>query len=204
MAVVAFFVIGAIVTGTILFFGLNGAIGGGIPGTVHTTPSGPEPLTKCEGKDAAGSFHFILDVGVGGALRFNGSSPGPCIAVAEGSSVTVTVDVLFGANRSVGWDLISGSGPVVQSPAFAGAGLTGSASTIGIEAGTNATFSFVASTAGEYRYVSEVSDQAAFGVWGAFNVTSGPSALHPPTSGSTNGRLDGIVEMVVARTTELL
>jgi hypothetical protein len=175
--ILTLFVVGGLIAAGVSYLGVSGVLGGGVPGTYHA-PSRPAPsLASCAGKDTLGTFEFVLTAGAGGAARFNSSSPGPCIAVVAGSHVTVVLSVLIGANRSVSWVLIDGTGPTTQPPVFPGAGPSDSSRFTGIFPGHNATYSFVAATPGQYRYVSEVADQAAVGMWGGFNVTAAPSAL---------------------------
>jgi hypothetical protein len=178
--VLGLFIAGTIITVLVGYLGVSGTLGGGIPGTSHTgTPTAPG-LSSCEGKDTLGNFQFVLSAGAGGGLRFNTSSPGPCFAVAVGSHVTITLNVLISANRSVSWVLINGTGPTTEPPVLPGAGASDSSRFSGIFPGHNVTYSFVASTAGQFRYVSEVGNEAAVGMWGAFTVTSAPASLALP------------------------
>jgi plastocyanin len=168
------FVICAAIAGVIGYLGISGALGGGIAGTQHHPPAGPTPLTSCEGKGALGHFTFVIISGIKGTYTFNGSSPGPCIAVASGSTVTVRFEVSSASVVRDSWELIGSSGPANSLPVFPGAGFSNDTRLVGLAPGQSVNLTFQANVAGEYRYVSEVGDHAAVGMWGGFNVTSAP------------------------------
>ncbi len=184
--IVGIFVVGAVATAMVGFLGVSGHLGTGIPGTGTTRTPAATPLSQCQGHDGSGSFRFTIIAQPGGALRFNGSSPGPCFAVQVGSQVTVNFSVDYGAREFSSWELVAGTGPVsgpsALTPVFPGAGWSNATRFNGLYAGQSTVFTFRASVAGAYRYVSEVSAQAAVGMWGPFNVTSPtvglPSVAH--------------------------
>ncbi len=180
--ILAIFLVGIVITVIVGYLGVTGALGGGIVGTHANGVAPPPPLTSCQGHGKAGTFYFAVVANAKGEGSFNATSPGPCFAVAAGSKVTMNFSVAVGSNRSDSWALIGPTGPVTQSPVFPGAGWTNSTATTGLREGQYHEFTFVAATAGSYRYVSQVGDHAAAGMWGPFNVTSGPL-----TSASTAG-----------------
>lgn len=171
------FAVGFLVVGVMAFLGLGGHLQTTIPGNEQAAPTPTVPVADCQGHGASGSFHFTIVAGVRGGLTFNGSSPGPCFAVATGSTVSITFLVSDQTNQFSGWVLINGTGPIDQEPVFPSAGESGAARYAGIAPGQNLTFTFSAGSPGEYRYVSEVSDDASVGMWGGFNVTSGPTSI---------------------------
>ncbi|MGI0053133.1 MAG: sulfocyanin-like copper-binding protein [Thermoplasmata archaeon] len=170
------FAVGVLLTGAVLYVGLSGVLTTAIPGSRQAPAPAIQPLADCQGHSDLGVFHFLIVADLKGGLTFNGSSPGPCFAVAVGSNVSVTLEVSSQGSFFAGWVLINGTGPTDLEPAFAGAGEVGGARASGIAPGSNVTFSFVPTVAGAYRYVSEVAGEAAAGMWGAFNVTANASA----------------------------
>ena len=184
---VAVFVAGGAITAVVAYLGVVGALGGGIIGTEHHTPPPPPPLTSCLGGDRLGSFHFTFVAGLKGTYTFNGSSPGPCVAVAAGSQVTVTFRVDVAAAGPDSWAVIPSTGPADAAPVYPGAGWTNATATSGIGPGASANFSFTASAPGEYRYVSQVDGHAAAGMFGGFNVTAAPAAALPIASTGAAG-----------------
>ncbi|MHB8351580.1 MAG: cupredoxin domain-containing protein [Thermoplasmata archaeon] len=182
------FAVGFILVGVVAVLGLGGHLQTTIPGNEKAAPTPTVPVTACQGRGASGSFHFLIVAGTNGGLTFNGTSPGPCFAVATGSAVSVTFEVSDRTNQFSGWVLINGTGSTNQEPAFPNAGESGAARFSGIAPGYIVTFNFTAGSPGEYRYVSEVSNDAAVGMWGGFNVTDGPitTTMHglPAPSGS--------------------
>jgi FtsP/CotA-like multicopper oxidase with cupredoxin domain len=187
-------VAGAAITALVGFLGIVGALGGGIPGTHAGSVARPPPLAACQGHDALGTFHFLFVAGLKGSYTFNGSSPGPCVAVAAGSRITVTFELATTATAPDSWVLLAASGPTDAPPVFPGAGPSDATRTVGLGPGQFANYTFSASTAGAYRYVSEVDGHAAAGMFGGFNVTTGPAALavsgegtSPGTSGASAG-----------------
>ncbi len=189
------FAIGFVLVGIVGFLGLGGHLQTTIPGNATAPPVAPVPLTSCQGHAAAGSFHFLIVAGLKGGFTFNGSSPGPCFAVAAGSSVSVTLVVSDQTNQFFGWVLINATGPTDQEPAFPNSGESGAARFTGIAPGQNVTFSFTAGSPGEYRYVSEVSHDASVGRWGGFNVTAPGTSTSaaPVTPGSMGSSASGPV-----------
>ncbi|HEV2316267.1 MAG TPA: hypothetical protein VGV89_01660 [Thermoplasmata archaeon] len=179
--VVVVFAVGAIMTAVVGYFGFTGQLGAGIVGTEHGSPPAPPPLTACQGHGALGSFHFQIVAGPKGTFTFNGSSPGPCFAVAVGSTVVMEFQVAHDASALDSWELIAGTGPTDQAPVFPGAGWSDSTRFSGLGAGGTTNFTFHATTAGQYRYVSEVGNHAAVGEWGSFNVTTSALSVSPVT-----------------------
>jgi FtsP/CotA-like multicopper oxidase with cupredoxin domain len=181
--IVGAFVLSAILGGAVLYLGLAGDLGSGIPGA-HTG-SGPTPaptgLAACEGRDRMGTFTFSFVAGLDGKFTFNGTSPGPCVAVIVGSNITVRLSVAADAGTNHTWVLVNASNAstAMSTPAFAGAGMTGAERFMGIAPGNSTTFHFVASVAGTYQYICEMTGHYAAGMWGWFNVTSGPATSGP-------------------------
>ncbi len=173
------FVLGVIITVVVGYLGVVGALGGGIAGTRSGGVGPTPPLSSCQGHGALGHFDFSIVADARGARSFNATSPGPCFAVAAGSTVSMNFSVAPGTNHTESWALIPSTGPVGQPPAFAGAGWSNSTATTGIPQGANYTFHFAATTPGSYRYVSQVPGDAELGLWGPFNVTASPLTLAP-------------------------
>lgn len=170
--IVGVFIVGAVITLVLGYLGIVGALGGGIVGTQSNGTTAPPPLNSCQGRGQAGSFYFSLVANAKGQGSFNGSSPGPCFAVAVGSHVTMNFSVAAGSNQSNSWALIASTGPVTQPPVFPGAGWSNATATTGIRMNEHRLFTFTATSAGAFRYVSQVAGHAAAGMWGPFNVTS--------------------------------
>ena len=169
------------------YFGLTGQLGGTIPGEKMPASGGPSP-TACEGHDGFGSFHFILVAGVSGGYNFNGTSPGPCVAVVVGSSVTVTFEVSPQAGVNHSWVLVPAGASASSPPAFPGAGFSGAVAFVGIAPGTEMNFSFQVSSVGSYQYICEVAGHRDLGMIGWFNVTTSSGTLASPgTSGGSGG-----------------
>lgn len=175
--IVGIFVVGAVIGAVVLALGLAGAFPGSIPGSRLGTGNHPEPLTSCEGGDQQGNFTFTFVAGMNGGLWFNGSRPGPCVAVAAGSSITVGFSVAANAGTNHSWVLVNASNAssAVSTPALPGAGLTGAQRFMGIAPGSNVTFHFDVPVAADYQYICEMSGHYAAGMWGWFNVTATPA-----------------------------
>jgi FtsP/CotA-like multicopper oxidase with cupredoxin domain len=186
---VALFIGGILLTVAVGVLGIEGSLSGGIAGTRSGSPPVATSPGNCQGHGALGNFHFSIVAGAHGVRLFNGSSPGPCFAVAAGSVVTVNFSVSAGWNRSESWELIPSSGPADQLPVFAGAGFSDARRTTGIAPGSSVEFTFNASTPGSYRYVSETPGAVDAGMWGPFNVTSVPLTAVSGTSGATGSAL---------------
>jgi plastocyanin len=174
---IGIFVIGIVIGGVVLVVGLAGAFPGSIPGMVPGTGNHPEPLTACEGGDQRGNFTFSIVAGRNGGLWFNGSRPGPCIAVAAGSAITIQFSVAANAGTNHTWVLVNASNAstAVSPPAIPGAGFTGAQRFQGIAPGANVTFRFNVETAASYQYICEMPGHYAAGMWGWFNVTATPA-----------------------------
>ncbi len=129
------------------------------------------PGSGCEGGGGTGPFHFVFVGGVGGRLDFNGTVPGPCVLVANGSHVQVTFEVALDAGVNHSWVLVPALASDSALPAFPGAGFSGPSRFVGIAPGAEANFSFQVTQAGSYRYVCEVPGHAEAGMYGWFNVT---------------------------------
>lgn len=171
---IAISVVALLVALLVGYAGATGRFGGPIPGS--SSPSGPNGSGTppvCEGKNRTGNFTFVFVAGLRGTLTFNGTSPGPCVVVGVGSHVTVILEVSADSGNSHGWDLIALGAPTNSSPVFPGAGLNGSDRLVGNLPGTNATFHFLAATAGVYEYLCEVPGHADAGMRGTFTVVSG-------------------------------
>jgi len=184
------FVLSAIIGVAVLYFGLTGGLGGPIPGAhAGSGPAPPPDYAACQGHDGRGTFNFSFVAGTGGVVAFNGTHPGPCVAVVVGSSVTVNFSVAADAGSNHSWVLVNASNAstALSPPAFAGAGLTGGERFAGIPPGTSKVFHFNASSVGAYKYICEVSGHYDQGMWGWFYVTSAsgpPSAASPAASAS--------------------
>jgi hypothetical protein len=187
--VLALFVGGIVLTVAIGVVGIQGSLGGGIAGTRSGSPPAATSPGNCQGHGRLGSFHFSIVAGAHGVRLFNGSSPGPCFAVAAGSVVTVNFSVSAGWNRSESWELIPSSGPSDQLPVFPGAGFSDARRTSGLAPNSSVAFTFNASTPGAYRYVSETPGAVGAGMWGPFNVTPVPLSAVQPTAGATGSAL---------------
>jgi plastocyanin len=181
------FVISAVIGGAVLALGLAGSFPGYIPGSHLGTGNHPASITACEGADQKGNFTFSFVAGRNGGLWFNGTRPGPCVAVAVGSSITVQFSVAANAGTNHSWVLVNASNAstALSTPAIRGAGLTGAQRFLGIAPGANATFRFNVTVAASYQYICEMPGHYAAGMWGWFNVTATPatSALiaHAPS-----------------------
>jgi FtsP/CotA-like multicopper oxidase with cupredoxin domain len=180
--VVGAFVLATLVGVSVLYLGLNGGFGGTIPGS-HTGPPqapggrGPD-LAACEGKDRLGTFTFSFVAGSGGTTKFNGTSPGPCVAVAVGSQVTVNFSVASDAGANHSWVLVeaANASSAVSTPVFPGAGFTGADRFMGIAPGAWLVFHFNATAAGTYQYICEMSGHYALGMYGWFYVSASASS----------------------------
>jgi FtsP/CotA-like multicopper oxidase with cupredoxin domain len=192
--VLAVFIAGAVLTALVGYLGLSGTLGAGIVGNESAHAPPPVPLTSCQGKGAEGNFHFIVVAGLKGSETFNGSSPGPCIAVAVGSTVEVTFEVSSEARSPDSWVLIPGEGATNVPPVFAGAGPSSGSRLTGLFPGGSVNYTFNASVAGDYRYVSEVGDHARVGMWGPLNVTSSSLTVGASLSGSRVSPLEPRVD----------
>lgn len=173
------------------YFGLTGQLGGTIPGT-RTGHAGPPPPPSCEGGGKLGTFHFIFVAGVGGGFNFNGSQPGPCVLIANGSWVNVTFVNSPAATANHSWVLIPAGAGASALPAFPGAGFNNSTRTNGIPPGAEANFTFHANVTGAYQYICEVPGHEALGMLGWFNVTASAAAAAAgsgaaPASGTGTG-----------------
>ena len=177
--IVGIFVISSVIGAIVLYAGASGAWGGEIPGTYHGAPPGPpHPLTSCEGKDRKGTFSFSFVGGVGGGYNFNGTHPGPCVAVVVGSTITVNFSVAADAGTTHTWVLVNAANAstALATPVFPGAGFTGASRFMGIGPSAYMVFHFNATAAGSYQYICEMTGHYAGGMWGWFNVTALPAS----------------------------
>jgi hypothetical protein len=175
--IVGAFVLSAIVGGAVLYIGLSGDFPGTIPGShIGTGASGPPSPASCEGRDKLGNDTFSFIAGGGGGFWFNGTHPGPCVAVVVGSSITIDFSVADNAGQNHSWVLVNASNAsaAVSTPAFPGAGFTGAARFMGIGPGASLVFHFNATAVGAYQYICEMTGHYSQGMWGWFNVTSAP------------------------------
>ncbi|MCI4357100.1 MAG: hypothetical protein L3K18_08200 [Thermoplasmata archaeon] len=173
--IVGLFVFSLLIGVVVLYLGLSGGLGGPIPGTHPGNGiSGPPSPTSCEGKDKLGNFTFSFVAGIRGSFSYNGSHPGPCVAVVVGSHVTVKFSVAEDAGQNHTWVLVNASNAstALSQPAFPGAGFSGPQRFVGIAPGEAKTFQFNATTVGAYQYICEVSGHYDVGMWGWFNVTA--------------------------------
>ncbi|MCI4322089.1 MAG: hypothetical protein L3K05_07285 [Thermoplasmata archaeon] len=173
--IVGVFVVSLLIGVVVLYLGISGGLGGPIPGThVGNGVSGPPSPASCEGKDRLGNFTFSFIAGIRGSTSFNGSHPGPCVAIIVGSHVTVDFSVAQDAGQNHTWVLVNASNAstAVSQPAFPGAGFSGPQRFVGIAPGESKTFQFNATTVGSYQYICEVNGHYDLGMWGWFNVTT--------------------------------
>ncbi len=172
-------VVGASVLG---YLGITGKIGTGVVGTYPGNVAAPAPL-DCEGRGALGTFNLSFVAGAGTAnsgLNFNGSSPGPCVQVAQGSTVNVAFSVAASAGTNHSWVLVAYTGNSTNAsglPTFAGAGFSNGARFTGIAPGSPAVrFHFVVDRPGTFQYISEVPGEYAHGMYGWFYVNAAPAS----------------------------
>jgi hypothetical protein len=199
-------VVGALAVGGLVYYvGVRGDTGtsvlrsgptpGNESGTTGGAPTaGPLPAA-CEGKGALGNFTFSLEASSGpanGGRNFNGTVPGPCLAVAVGSNVTIVFSVASGGAANHSWVLIAPGGSATSLPAFPGAGSANGTRLTGIAPGGSMTFHFRPTATGADRYISEVAGDYKAGMWGLFNVTADPAtavdgeAGAPASTGSSS------------------
>ncbi len=179
---IALVVVAVVVASVVGYLGISGKLGGGIPGTKPGSGSSGANPALCEGKGGTGPFFFSFVGGVGGTggansgLNFNGSSPGPCVDVAVGSSVTVNFTVASDAGMNHSWTVVNYTGATsiaTEGPAFPGAGLSAlSERQNGTAPGRSNEFEFTAERTGSFRYICEMPGHYAAGMWGWFNVTA--------------------------------
>jgi hypothetical protein len=181
--IVGAFVLAAVVGGATLYIGLNGGFPGVIPGShVGAGGSGLPSPASCEGRDRLGNDSFAFVAGRAGGYSFNGSHPGPCVAVVVGSQITVNFSVALDAGQNHSWVLVNASNAstAVATPAFPGAGLTGAARFMGIPPGASVVFHFNATVVGSYQYICEMTGHYAKGMFGWFNVTAASAVTGVP------------------------
>jgi plastocyanin len=121
--------------------------------------------------------HFILIAGEAGALRFNGTSPGPALAVSLGTFVWLTFEVSAAAGITHSWVLIRATGNATSPPVFPGAATPNPALGDGLGSVVNVTF--LASAVGQYKYICEVDGHFDAGMWGNFTVSVPPTSPPP-------------------------
>ena len=182
----------------VAYLGLTGTIGGTIPGTRSAPSGGGSSLASCEGKDRFGAFHFTFIAGVGGGYNFNGTQPGPCVAVQVNSSVNVTFQVSVASPVNHSWVLIPAGASSASLPAFPGAGYNTSLRTTGIPPGAQANFSFQVTRLGLFQYICEVPGHEALGMVGWFNVTNGLGTTSTALTQSGHAGISGFAEKRVA------
>jgi hypothetical protein len=150
---------------------------------LYPPSSSPAPApTACEGADGLGTFHFLFIGGepnVNSGINFNGSVPGPCVLVANGSHVFVTFQVSPQSPLNHSWVLIPANGTATSLPAFPGAGFSNATRFSGLAPGSQAEFSFWTNTTGSYRYICEVPGHYEAGMYGFFNVSAHPAPAVP-------------------------
>jgi hypothetical protein len=154
---------------------------------LYPPSSSPPPApTACEGADGLGTFHFLFIGGepnVNSGINFNGSVPGPCVLVANGSHVFVTFQVSPQSPLNHSWVLIPANGTATSLPAFPGAGFSNATRFSGLAPGSQAEFSFWTNTTGSYRYICEVPGHYEAGMYGFFNVSAHPAPAVPVGDG---------------------
>jgi len=147
----------------------------------------PSPVpAACEGADGLGTFHFLFIAGepnVNSGINFNGSLPGPCVLVANGSHVLVTFQVSPQSPFNHSWEVIPANGTATSLPAFPGAGFSNATRFSGLAPGSQAEFSFWTNATGSYRYICEVPGHYEAGMFGFFNVSAHPAAAVPSGEG---------------------
>jgi plastocyanin len=183
--IVGAFVVAALVGGAVLYIGITGGFGGVIPGSHKGSggPSGPN-LANCEGKDKLGTFTFSFVGGPGGSTTFNGSQPGPCVAVVVGSKITVDYSVAADAGQNHSWVLVdaANASTALSTPVFPGAGFTGAVRFTGLAPGGSIVFHFNATAVGNYQYICEIATHYDLGMHGWFNVTAQPTTSVAPST----------------------
>ncbi len=112
---------------------------------------------------------FLVIAGIGGTLTFNRTVPGPAMTVPQGDKVTVTLDVDPASSGPHSWMLVPWGGTPASPVVFPGANTTNP--TVGLAPGVSQTVTFVASAAGQYKYICGV-DSHYLDMWGYFNVTA--------------------------------
>ncbi|MCI4370913.1 MAG: plastocyanin/azurin family copper-binding protein [Thermoplasmata archaeon] len=198
--IVGTFVLATIIGGAVLYLGLVGDLGGPIPGAhvgYGQGISAPTPAA-CEGNDRMGNFSFSFVAGKGGSLTFNGTRPGPCVAVVVGSTIQVNFSVAPDAGTTHTWVLVNASNAstALSTPAFPGAGMTGAERFMGIGPGQSMVFHFTAAAVGSYQYICEMPGHYTAGMWGWFNVTNSPV---PPSAAERAPPAAEPVSFAVAR-----
>ena len=161
-----------------------------------SSPSPAPTSTVCEGADGLGTFHFLFIAGepnVNSGINFNGSIPGPCVLVANGSHVFVTFEVSAQSPFNHSWEVIPANGTATSLPAFPGAGFANATRFSGLAPGSRAEFSFWTNITGSYRYICEVPGHYEAGMYGSFNVSAHPAPAVPsgegfPLSGTGHAR----------------
>ncbi len=140
------------------------------------------PATVCQGGAAAGNYHFSFVGGiptVNNGINFNGTIPGPCVMVGNGSHVTVHYQVDAQSPLNHSWVLIPANGTATSLPAFPGAGFSNNTRFTGIPPGSSVVFSFWTNQSGSYKYICEVYGHYDAGMYGWFNVSNPqPSAIY--------------------------
>jgi hypothetical protein len=116
-----------------------------------------------------GAAFFSVVAAVGGTLTFNGTTPGPAMAVANQTAVCVKLSVDPAAGITHSFKIVVFSGTASSPTAFPGANTTNPMT--GTQPGASETIHFVASPAGAYKYLCAVDGHAAT-MWGYFNVTA--------------------------------
>ncbi|MCI4370783.1 MAG: hypothetical protein L3J81_05600, partial [Thermoplasmata archaeon] len=143
--IVGAFVLASVIGGTVLYIGLTSGFPGTIPGShIGSGITAPPNPASCQGRDRLGNDTFAFVAGGGGGFWFNGTHPGPCVAVVVGSQITVDFSVAADAGQNHSWVLVNASNAssALSTPAFPGAGLTGVARFMGIAPGSSLVFHF--------------------------------------------------------------
>lgn len=114
---------------------------------------------------------FTLIAGTNNTLSFNGTSPGPTITVANGTRVTIVLEVSSSSAFPHSWMLVPVNGTPTSTVVFSGGEIPNPI--LGVSPGSSVTITFVASAPGTYRYICGVDSHYELGMYGSFIVTSG-------------------------------
>lgn len=124
--------------------------------------------------------HYHLVAGANGTRMFNGTSPGPALSAPNNSVVWLTLSIPSTATSNHSWILVPGNVTNATSPNYTAVFKNASSPnpTVGTANNTTLQIYFNATRVGNYKYISEVSNDFSAGMWGWLNVTpSNYSAL---------------------------
>ncbi|MBX8637339.1 MAG: hypothetical protein KIY11_03135 [Thermoplasmata archaeon] len=133
--------------------------------------------------------HFSLVAGANATQTFNGTTPGPALTAPNNSMVWLTLTIPSTSASNHSWILVPGNITNTTSPNYTPVFKNASSPnpTAGTPKNTTIQIYFNLTRVGNYKYISEVSNDFAKGMWGTFNVTkSNYTALvasaHPTVS----------------------